>query len=219
MERARLKFFFTQTAPAKYIQHLGGLVFFEGLSLVLVALLSRHYLESAMLSHMLIQFPLILICGYKISQIVSSFFSKTCKRWSQVSQFLISFDSFGISGLLLLLLVSAFWMVPRVLEESLTNENIELLKFISLLLLGSVLPSSLRRSNWITQLFFLGNFCGMTAIVGLIYQEIPQRLCNSYLIDDQKYTGIGLVCMSLVIPVVWCIAYRGYFVDKTSKVH
>jgi hypothetical protein len=199
-----------------YVKYVGVSVFFEGLALALTLFFTRQYFETSMFSHMLVQFPLLLISGYRIFCNVSGVFPRVGKQWNRFTQLLISFDSFGISGLLLLLLVSAFWMVPRMLEESLTNMNIEFLKFISLLVLGSVVPSSLNRANWVIQLFFLGNFCGMTAIVGLIYQETPQRLCNSYLIDDQKYTGVGLVCISIGVPLIWCLHNRRYFIDKNT---
>ncbi len=92
----------------------------------------------------------------------------------------------------------------------------EFLKFSSLILLGAVLRGSLARSNWIIQIFFLGNFCSMTAIAGLLYQDAPQRLCNAYLLDDQSYTGMGLVTASLAVAACWCLAQLPANTDKAS---
>jgi hypothetical protein len=44
----------------------------------------------------------------------------------------------------------------------------------------------------------------MMAIAGMQYQNMPQRLCNAYLLDDQTTTGIALVVASVVIAGAWC---------------
>jgi hypothetical protein len=43
----------------------------------------------------------------------------------------------------------------------------------------------------------------MTAIVGLLYQDTPARLCNAYLLDDQLRAGQGLVLLSVALPALW----------------
>ena len=43
----------------------------------------------------------------------------------------------------------------------------------------------------------------MTAIVGLLYQDNPARLCNFYLLDDQLRAGQGLVLLSVLLPALW----------------
>ena len=50
----------------------------------------------------------------------------------------------------------------------------------------------------------------MAAAVGLLYQEMPQRLCNSYLLDDQTITGEALVIISAIGGLIWivCLAIR-----------
>jgi hypothetical protein len=114
-------------------------------------------------------------------------------------------DAHGMAGLAWLLLASAYWMVPRALEQSLTMPLAEAGKFASLFLLGFLLPGALSRAATVIQLFFLGNFCAMMAIAGMLYQDMPQRLCNAYSLDDQVVTGVGLVVASIGIAAAWCV--------------
>ncbi|MFC6521639.1 hypothetical protein ACFQAT_19930 [Undibacterium arcticum] len=104
-------------------------------------------------------------------------------------------------------LLIAYWMIPKTLEHALVSPTEEFLKFVLIFINGLILPASLSRANKVIQLFFLGNFAGMMAIVGMLYQEAPQRLCNYYLLDDQAFTGTGLVTWSIILPLLWCWRY------------
>lgn len=112
-------------------------------------------------------------------------------------------DEYGIVGLSFFLLLSAYWMIPKALDDVLASFDAELLKFTAFFLAGVVLPGALSRANRVTQLFFLGNFSWMMAMVGLLYQDTAVRVCNSYLLDDQVVAGRGLVALSIAIPVIW----------------
>ena len=46
----------------------------------------------------------------------------------------------------------------------------------------------------------------MMAVVGMMYQQDTSRLCNFYLLNDQQYAGIGLVVLSIALPVLWLLA-------------
>jgi hypothetical protein len=162
-----------------------------GLACLLLATLARDWLEASMLRHMLLQLPLLVTAGWLLAS------GRSWYRWPQA-------DQNGVTGLTALLFVTAYWMIPRALEQSINSPLAEATKFASLLALGAILPGSLRRANWIVQLFFLGNFSWMMAIAGVQYQNMPQRLCNAYLLDDQIATGIALVVASIVIAIIWC---------------
>lgn len=164
-----------------------------GLACLLLALLPRHWLEASMARHMLAQLPLLVAAGWLLAGD-----SALLRRAAR-------FDEYGVCGLSALLFVSAYWMIPRALEQSLDAAPAEVAKFASLLLLGALLPGSLRRAPWIAQLFFLGNFSAMMAIAGMQYQSLPQRLCNAYLLDDQALAGAGLVAGAIAIAILWCM--------------
>lgn len=153
------------------------------------ALLLRGPLEASMALHMAVQLPMIVVAGALAGAGLVGL-----GRW----------DAHGLVGLTWLLLASAYWMVPRALEQSLTMPLAELGKFVSLFLAGFLLPGALARAAAVIQLFFLGNFCAMMAIAGMLYQDMPQRLCNAYTLDDQVITGVGLVVASIGIAAAWC---------------
>lgn len=155
------------------------------------AALGHSWLEASMLRHMLLQLPLLLAAGWLIAG-----------RWPAPRR-LASFDQHGLTVLTALLFASAYWMIPRALEQSLTEPAAQAAKFATMLLAGALLPGALRRANVIVQLFFLGNFSAMTAIAGMLYQDLPQRLCNAYLLDDQVVTGAALVTVAIGVAVLW----------------
>ena len=167
-------------------------------ALVMAALLLRRPLEASMALHMVVQLPLIAVGGALAGLAVA----RNAPRYAGA---VARWDAHGIAGLAWLLLASAYWMVPRALEQSLTLPLAEAGKFASLFLLGFLLPGALSRAATVIQLFFLGNFCAMMAIAGMLYQDMPQRLCNAYSLDDQVVTGVGLVVASIGIAAAWCV--------------
>ncbi|TAM89454.1 MAG: hypothetical protein EPN41_03710 [Candidimonas sp.] len=102
----------------------------------------------------------------------------------------------------------AFWMIPRTLDYVLVSPFANCLKFATLFAVGLVLCDALSRANTIIRLFFLGNFCWMLAVVGIVYQSVPNRLCNFYLASDQRAAGIALVALAVCLPVVWLYGAR-----------
>lgn len=178
-----------------------------GMACLALAVLLRHWLEAQMLRHMLLQLPLITAAGYLLA------------GPTPCMQHAAKFDEHGICGLTALLFVSAYWMIPRALELSLGDASVQTAKFTSLLLLGALLPGSFQRAGIIVQLFFLGNFCWMMAIVGIQYQNLPQRLCNAYLLDDQSITGAALVTAAIAIALVWCLRQAPILFSTSQKTH
>jgi hypothetical protein len=160
------------------------------------AFLFRGALEATMLGHMVAQIPMIFFGGLLLGS-----------RYARGSALLASYDRHGLTGLTALLFISAYWMIPRALEFSLTMPGYELAKFASWALLGAVLPASIVRANIVVQLFYLGNFCAITTIGGMLYQDVPEQLCNAYLKDDQALTGAFLIIVAVATAVGWCI-YR-----------
>lgn len=93
------------------------------------AFLFRGALEATMLGHMVAQIPMIFFGGLLLGG-----------RAIRDSALLASYDRHGLTGLTALLFISAYWMIPRALEFSLTMPGYELAKFASWALLGAVLP-------------------------------------------------------------------------------
>ena len=183
------------------------------IGLLAIAAGFRLPLERSMPLHMLVQMPMLLgagiACAYaalhfqraqnRLLAGVARLISGSCKK----------LDEYGIVGLTFFLLLSAYWMIPKALDDVLVSPGAEIGKFAAFFLAGLMLPGTLARANRVTQLFFLGNFSWMTAIVGMLYQDTAVRLCNAYLLEDQLIAGQGLVILSIAVPAVWFIC-AGY---------
>jgi hypothetical protein len=154
--------------------------------LVLIAVVFRRELTATMALHMLVHLPAIFLAGVLAAPRGRSSYA---------------FNEQGIPGLLLASLVLAYWMIPKALDHVLVSEWAHALKFLSVFVAGMVLSVSLRQAQNVVKLFFVGNFCWMTAIVGLVYQEHATRLCSFYLLGDQALTGMGLVIYAVLLPV------------------
>lgn len=173
-----------------------------GAALLLLGAAGAHsWFEASMARHMLVQLPAIALSGWLMMG--------TGRHLTKLALI----DAHGLTTLAATLMVSAYWMVPRALELSTASLPSEVAKFASVLAMGTLSRAGLQRANGIIQIFFLGNFCAMCAIVGMLYQDQPRQLCNLYTIDDQAIAGIGLVLASCVIPLGWSIVNFTAFLD------
>jgi hypothetical protein len=153
----------------------------------------RHALEAGMTTHMLVQFPLLALCGAMLAHALPARWRVRCDRW----------NAYGVSGLLAAALVLAVLMIPRVLDLALVDARVEALKWMALLLCGAALRISWRPAGLLVQGFFLGNVLPMTVVAGHLFQDTPVRLCNAYLLDDQVRLGQLLVGLAAVVAAVW----------------
>lgn len=179
------------------------------LALYAAALAWRAPLTALMSTHMLVQIPLLVLAGVCAEQAWRAGRDREPRRDSGGRSRAWSYNEYGMPGLLFVSLVGACWMVPRALDEALVDWRMAAFKILGLPVAGWILRASLRRSNTVVKLFFLGNFCWMGAIAGLIYQDQPVRLCNAYLQDDQAWTGNGLIALSIALPALWLLARIG----------
>lgn len=175
--------------------------FATGIALIALAVIARQYLEQTMTRHMLVQIPLLIGGGVFLGRAL-------LQSGQNADRPFAAWNENGLPGLSAFLLVTAYWMVPKALDDAIASASMEQAKLFSLVVAGIVLPVSLARANIIIQLFFLGNFAAMSAFVGLIYQDAPSRLCNAYLQDDQQSAGVGLVVIAVVLPLLWYLLYK-----------
>ena len=164
---------------------------------LLLALLAwpgtRALLEASMWRHMVLQLPLLLLAGSLLAAALPAAARARLARW----------NAHGISGLLLVLLCLALWMVPRALDLALRDGWVETGKFALLTASGAALRLSWRAAGRIMQGFFLGNLLPMTYVVGQLYLDSPLRLCNAYLLDDQERLGRWLMSLAALSAAAW----------------
>ena len=151
----------------------------------------RHILEASMLTHMLVEFPLLFIAGGLAGGWL------THHRLPAGLPAVV--DAHGLLGLALASSVGALWMIPSMLDLSLLDASVQASKYASWTLCGLLFRSSWKRAGPVVSAFFLGNTGWMLATAGLLYQEAQQRLCVSYLLDEQLITGRGLVALAILI--------------------
>ena len=141
----------------------------------------RHVIESRMALHMVLEFPLLLGSGWAIARLVAP-------RPAPGP----GCDALGLLGVTVVSCVSAFWM-------PLLHEPMRWAKVAWRPGAGALLARSAPRLGDEIAVFFLGNLAWMLATAGLLYREAEGRLCVSYLYDDQRWTGNGLVVLALAL--------------------
>jgi len=154
---------------------------------------ARHALESSMTLHMLVQFPLLALCGIFLASALPLPWRRRVNAW----------NVYGIAGLFATALVMAVLMIPRALDLALVDARIEFAKMIALVLCGMALRLSWRPAALLVQGFFLGNVLPMAAAAGQLYQDSPARVCNAYLLDDQMGLGRMLVGITVSVGLAW----------------
>jgi hypothetical protein len=155
--------------------------------------LSKNWLEADMARHMLVELPLLLLAGAGLGTAMPTRFAGLVER----------FNELGLTGLVLASLVTAYWMIPAALDAALLHGSAEVAKCATFVLAGAILPRSFTTAPLALQAFFVGNVAWMMATAGLIYQNTPQQLCVSYLVDSQQAAGAGLVAAAVIIASTW----------------
>jgi len=167
---------------------IAGVVF-----VVLAAPAARAALEQVMAAHMLLQIPLLAIVG---ALGVTALPERTKAR-------VADWNRGGVSGTLLALIASSWWMVPRALDWALASPFMEAAKFVTLpLFVGAPLALSWTSLGSIGRGFVIANVLPMWAVVGWAYIAAPVRVCNYYLVDQQVVAGVGLVGASVTVGIV-----------------
>ncbi len=155
----------------------------------------RQALESSMSLHMLVQYTGLMLAGALLANRLNGDAAAMLQRWNEL----------GIAGLLGSAITLALLMLPRVLDLALVDARIEGLKLAALLMTGAALRLSWQRAGLVVQAFFLGNVLPMTVVVGTLYQDSTSRVCNAYLLDDQRWLGLGLVWIAVAIAAAWLL--------------
>ncbi len=164
--------------------------------LILIGILAlpalRRVLEAHMVAHMLVQIPLLALTGALFASAVGVRTRRTLEPYNE----------YGLPGMLMVLIASSYWMLPRALDAALDSPTTELVKFVSLpLLVGLPLALSWGRVGPVGRGFVLANAISMIGVVGWLYRQSPVRLCNYYLIDQQVLLGDCLLWLALLTAV------------------
>jgi len=148
------------------------------------------WMESIMITHMLVQIPLLIISGCLMGQFFLNKFPKFFSRWNKN----------GIAGMLLFVIITTYWMLPRIMDETLMIPSIEVFKFISLpFLAGVALRDSWQKVGGLGKSFVILNYLPMFAFMAWLYIDPPIQICNNYLEAEQKQLGWGFLFIMLTM--------------------
>jgi hypothetical protein len=165
------------------------------LPMALVIPVVRHTIESRMLLHMMFEFPCLMASGWASGRML--------KRAAPAAARALAFvDWQGWVGASLALFVTMAWMIPSALDAALLSTPVAAVKMVSWWLAGLMLAGSWNRLSPEVLLFAAGNAAWMMATAGALYIDAPLRLCASYLLEEQRYTGIALLAAALAIGTV-----------------
>jgi hypothetical protein len=153
----------------------------------------KFLLASSMVFHMLVQIPLLVLTGY--------LFTKTTTK-----KYYLKEKSYGIyvyTGFWFwILMCMMFWMLPISLDKAVQNGYWDVFKIFTLLISGLLVRPALK-APIVLSLFFVGNLVLMLFSVGYFYLETEQRLCNSYLMESQKATGICMIVVAIAMSLAF----------------
>ena len=165
----------------------------------------RNAMESVMIVHMLVQIPLLIFSGWLMADKFQDKFQRFFAKW----------NGNGIAGILLVIVMTTFWMIPRMLDEALAVWYFELFKFISLpFLAGIPLRNSWKKPGPLAKSFIVFNYISMFGLLAWIYIDAPVRVCNSYLEADQEILGWGFLIITVSL-ILYMLQY--VFMDHSEE--
>lgn len=156
----------------------------------------RSLIEQSMVWHMLVQMPLLVAAG-----------ACAALGWPQAlggSPRWVRWNRYGLTGFMLAQGITAYWMVPALVDRAVVLPGADAAKLASLWLAGVALRQAWLHAPLAVQLFFLGYGLPMLAWLGFYFTSTDLRLCNAYSMESQLRTGWGLLAGALALGAVWC---------------
>lgn len=157
----------------------------------------RATAEASMVRYMVGVTPLLLMAGWIFAGLPP--LRRLNPRWNEL----------GIPGFLIASSVLTVWMIPNALDVATGQANVDAVRTLTTFAAGAALRLSMLEAGLVVQTFFVGHAVTMTVFVGVLFQSMPQRLCNVYLVSDQEHAGLGLVVLGSAAGLVWvCSVWR-----------
>lgn len=151
-----------------------------------------QFMESVMVIHMHMQMPILVIAGLLMAPFFQKRFPHFFEKW----------NSTGIPGILLFIIIMSYWLLPRTMDESLTLQSVEVFKFISLPFLAGVpLRDSWKKLGKAWKNGAITLFAALFSGMGVLYIFAPVQLCNNYLINEQLTLGWSFLLTSIGMSI------------------
>lgn len=162
-------------------------------------------LEEIMLTHMLVQLPLLIVAGSLMARYFQIKFPRFFKKWNRN----------GIPGIILFIIITTYWMIPRVMDETLMLNSVEIFKYVSLpFLAGIPLRDSWEKLGVTGKTFVMINYISMFGLMGWFYIDSPIQICNNYLKIEQQQLGWGflIITATMIIYILQAV-----FIDQSRN--
>jgi hypothetical protein len=158
----------------------------------------RALIEQSMVWHMLVQMPLLVAAG-----------ACAAAAWpGATGGRLARFNRYGLTGFMLVQCITAYWMIPALVDRAVVLPGADAAKVLTLWLAGAALRQAWLQAPLAVQLFFLGYGLPMLAWLGFYLASTNLRLCNAYSLESQLRTGQGLVALAVVLGMAWAWSLR-----------
>lgn len=153
----------------------------------------RPLIEQSMVWHMLVQMPLLVLAG-----------ACAAAAWPQATAgWWAGFNRYGLTGFMLAQCITAYWMIPALIDRAVVLPGADTAKIASLWLAGLALRQGWVRAPLAVQLFFVGYGLPMMAWLGFYLASTDLRLCNAYSLESQWRAGWGLVALAGALGAAW----------------
>jgi len=164
--------------------------------LVLALPPARHILELSMITHMLVQLPLLAVIGWWLGQTLPENLKDKLAPWNR----------WGATGIVLVTFTTLYWMLPRALDAAISERFFEIVKFVSIpLFIGVALNLSWPQLNTIVRGVLKVEFWAMFMRLGWLYAVLPDRLCANYLLGEQRILGRALLLLGCLWAILWTL--------------
>lgn len=177
-----------------------GIIMLAAMALVPVP---REALEGSMTGQMLVQLPLLALAGWLVGRTLPPRLLRPIQGWNRQ----------GVSGAVLISMMAAFWMLPRMLDASLTDVTVSVAKHLSIpLLIGVPLAISWPLMGFVVRGMLVAESLATCFRLGWLYVISPYRLCNNYGLSDQHRLGAALLGIGALwlAWLAWKLLWGGF---------
>ncbi len=174
-----------------------------GLALSLPPL--RVLIEQSMVWHMLVQMPLLVAAGACAAMAWPQALGGRAWRWNR----------YGLTGFMLAQCITAYWMVPALVDRAVVLPGADAAKVATLWLAGAALRQGWAQAPIAVQLFFVGYGLPMLAWLGFYLASTNLRLCNAYSMESQLRAGWGMLGLAAVLGLAWAWSLRRHVGQAT----
>lgn len=155
----------------------------------------QQFLEQSMVTHMLVQIPVLVIIGWMLGKKLPENWKSKITLWNR----------WGITGMVLAVIIMTYWMLPRALDAAISEWHFELVKFVTVPIMGIALSLSWPLLHPIAQGVLKLEFWATFMRLGWLYLDLPDRLCANYLLGDQRILGQLLLLGGSAWAVAWTL--------------